>query len=138
MTPCANCTHASYHSPIVGCLAEDCTCEDYQASPKTITDAHAERDEAMGRAQQGTEPDWAEAAITAIRDLRDDRPTFTPDDVWDLLTERKVRPPREPRALGPILKAMANGPAATIRPVGFVESRRRHGAPIRVYEARQA
>lgn len=106
--------------------------------PKTLAQAHQERDQAMAQVEEASSPDWVTEATRATRDLAaltqgQGAAPFTPDDVWDLLETRGVEPPREPRALGPILKRLTK--AAAIRPVGFTESRRRHGAPVRMYEA---
>lgn len=137
---CPDCTHPKEQHTFLGCLNVStglCECErQFPQAQKTPERAEAEKTEAMAKAERGTDPDWAGAAIDAIRTLRD-QGDFTADDVWVLLEERQVPAPREPRALGPILKAMSTGGAATIRSKGFTESRRRHGAPIRVYEARQ-
>lgn len=107
---------------------------------KTLEQAHAERDEAMVRAEQGMDPTWGQHAAQAVRDLATleavDGDPFTADDVWELLADRGVPAPREPRALGPVLKALADGPDAVVKSVGFAPSRRRHGAPVTAYRAR--
>lgn len=133
---CPDCTHPkNHHSALVGCLhdgGEPCMCSRSFKETKTIPQAHAERDEAMGRADRGTDTDWAKEAQEAtawLASIGD----FTPDDIWERLEDRQIPAPREPRALGPILKRMSN--AGRIRAKGFTESRRRHGAPVRVYEA---
>lgn len=134
---CPTCGHPDTHSALVGCLnVEGCDCSASWAPPKTLEDAHQERDAAMAQVSAGTSPEWkteAEKAVTALATRGED---FTPDDVWDYLTEREVTAPREPRALGPILKRLSN--ANVIRAKGFTESRRRHGSPVRVYEAGSA
>lgn len=143
--PCPDCGHLKGgHSPMVGCLTmtdgDPCDCDRSFKEDKPREQMTAERDQAMGQAQQGTDPDWETKATTAVRDLATASQDgtmatrgFTPDDVWVLLEERRVPPPREPRALGPILKRAAR--AGHIRAVGFTESTRRHGAPVRIYEA---
>lgn len=140
--PCANCGHRWTHTTLVGCLAEDCDCEGYASpgetyTPKTLATAHQERDAAMEKAQRGTDPDWEAAAVEAVLSLVEREKVsstpFTPDDVWDWLGTNGWEPPREPRALGPILRRLAK--ADIIRASGFTESRRRHGAPVRLYVA---
>jgi hypothetical protein len=141
---CPDCDHPKgHHGSLVGCLHTEgdydtCDCDRSFKEDKSREQMTAERDQAMGQAEQGTDPDWAgkaEAAVLQLaRSTQTNAPgTFTPDDVWVKLEELRVAPPREPRALGPILKRMAN--AKVIRAVGFTESRRRHGAPVRIYEA---
>lgn len=141
--PCPECGHPKdQHSPMVGCLhvivggvqnpEESCECDRSFKEDKPREQMAAERDQAMGQAEQGTDPMWGAHAEQAVLDLAN-AGTFTPDDVWVKLEEQKVAPPREPRALGPILKRLAN--RKSIRAVGFTESTRRHGAPVRIYEA---
>jgi hypothetical protein len=106
---------------------------------KTLEQAHAERDEAMDRARRGTDPEWAAKAAEAIRDLATVEELtgdpFTADDVWELLESRQVPAPREPRALGPILRALST-PGGPILGVGYAPSRRRHGSPVMSYRSR--
>lgn len=142
MSNCPDCGHdKADHSPMVGCLSlsdpatdrEPCDCDRSFREDKPREQMTAERDQAMGQAQQGTDPDWEADATKAVRTLAVSGRDFSPDDVWILLEEGNVPPPREPRALGPILKRLAK--VGEIRPKGFTESRRRHGAPVRIYEA---
>lgn len=134
---CPDCTHPkNHHSALVGCLhdgGEPCMCSRSFKETKTIPQARAERDEAMGRAERGTDADWAKEAEKATLWVARIGGDFTPDDIWERLEDQKVPAPREPRALGPVLKRMTN--AHLIKPKGFTESRRRHSAPVRVYEA---
>lgn len=135
---CPTCGHMDTHTPMIGCLHADgtsfCDCTTNWTAPKTHADARRERDAAMAQVHQGTDPVWAAAAEQAVVVmLRADNGYFTADDVWDALTTANVPAPREPRALGPILRRLAND--GTIQATGFTESRRRHGAPVRVYVA---
>jgi hypothetical protein len=140
---CPSCHHPkAHHSPLVGCLADDadpCECErSFPNANATPQKAEAEKVEAMGRAASGSDADWVGKVVDAVRHLNDTLATWTPDDVWERLEDQGVPAPREPRALGPILKAMANGPAATIEWLAYDKSRRRHKAPVSVYRARTA
>lgn len=141
---CPDCTHPkSQHTALVGCLHDGpdiCDCDRSFKEAKTQAQMVGERDAAKIRAESGTDPTWATEAAKVIYALAAQtegegpaRFAFTSDDVWERLEELKVPPPREPRALGPILKAAAK--ADRIRAKGFTESRRRHGAPVRLYEA---
>lgn len=132
--PCPDCGHATRVHSFVGCLDDsDCDCtRTFPNANATVEQARAEAAEAMERVERGTDPEWEAAAESAVRGLADLKASFTPDDVWEYLERIGVPPPREPRALGPILKRLAN--ADVIRPKGFTESRRRHGAPVRIYK----
>lgn len=141
---CPNCGHATAHHGRPGCLerTEDgkfCTCElqrEQAAPPKTPAQAVAERDAALDQVAQGTDATWWGAAVVAVTDLAARGETFTTDDVWDLLTTRGIPSPREPRAMGPVMKACLA--AGTITPHGYVPSRRRHATPIREYTGARA
>jgi len=139
-TTCPACHHSDAHTALIGCLHQDgttfCDCQSTWSmaqerfQPKTIEDAHQERDAAMAQVQEHTDPTWATKTEAIIRALVADG-DFTADDVWDDLAKAGVTAPHEPRALGPILKRLIR--AKVIQPMGYTESRRRHGAPIRVY-----
>lgn len=142
--PCADCDHDDTHSELVGCLADACDCPRYvrpSGRTRTVEQARAEGQGAQDRAERGTDPDWETKAVEVITSLANTvdawgaRERFTADDIWEELERRQVPPPREPRALGPILKRLSK-PGGDIHPKGFTESRRRHGAPVRVYTAR--
>lgn len=95
--------------------------------------AQVARDEALGRVEGGSDPRWVAAAERAVIWCANRFGTFTSDEVWDRLEYRKVPAPREPRALGPVMKrAVRDG---LIEPAGYVQSARqeRHCAPVRVY-----
>lgn len=147
MNTCPECDHPKGdHTALMGCLSDggECDCgRSFPEAVKTLEGAKAEAEEAQGRAERGTSPDWADAAEAAVRHLATTtegegpvRSFFTSDDVWVYLEETKAPECREPRALGPILKRLQKDDV--IRVKGWTESRRRHGAPIRTYEAGRA
>lgn len=84
-------------------------------------------------AVQTTEPEWARCAENIVREIAfsSKHSVFSSDDVWDLLTQDEVPPPHEPRALGPIMQRLAR--EKVMVPVGYAESRRRHGGIVRTY-----
>lgn len=63
------------------------------------------RDEAMERVDRAASKTWKECADTAIHQLARTRRSLTSSDVWTLLDEWKVPRPKEPRAMGPRMKA---------------------------------
>lgn len=126
---CQNCQHLTDdHSNLAGCLL--CGCSMKRRDIQRTTDQAATA-EALQRVEAAASPGWIASANDVVATLARARQPFTPDDVWDLLDDRGVEPPREPRALGPVLKAAAR--AGTIRIEGTASSRRRHGALIRSY-----
>lgn len=139
---CPTCGHSEQHTALIGCLYQDgyvfCDCSSTWSlaqarvpQPKTLQDAHRERDAAMAQVDANADSAWKEAAWTTILALMDAMEAFTADDVWDALAAARVTPPREPRALGPILRNMIQ--VGLIEAHGYAQSRRRHGSPIRIY-----
>jgi hypothetical protein len=63
--------------------------------------------EAMDQVGANAQMVWKMAATNAIRDLAANNKEFVADDVWGLLQRRGVPAPREPRALGPMMKLAA-------------------------------
>lgn len=151
MANCPACTHPSDdHSNLAGCIICTCTTKrrDIPAlapglpapapipAPKTMTDAVRERDAAMAQVASGTDQVWAALAQEAVNDLAASGRIFSSDDVWDTLVERRVAVPREPRALGPIMKrSIASG---VIVQDGYTKSRRRHAAILATYQGVEA
>lgn len=135
-TTCPACHHPDQHSPMAGCLWQDavqfCDCTHAWTPPKTTAQAQAETDAAVAQVDENADAAWQEQAANAVRVLAIGG-TFTPDDVWEWLTAQGVPAPREPRALGPVIRRALE--ARIIHATGYSTSRRRHGAVIRVYEA---
>lgn len=143
--PCADCGHATIHLPELGCLWSgdpydadtDCPCAVYVpptpvvVSSPTLERARAERDAALEQVEAAASPGWLNAAGDALDIRATTGLPFTTDDVWGDLEARGVPAPREPRALGPIVKRALR--AGTIVPAGYTQSRRRHAALIRTY-----
>ncbi len=98
----------------------------------TLDEARRERDDAMTRADGGTDLAWQADVETAARQALAASPdgTVTADDLW----HTGLRQPREPRALGPaMLRLVARG---LLRRTGdYRPSTRRHATPIPVYTA---
>lgn len=93
------------------------------------------RDEALERVESASDPDWVVSAEKALLYVSMSLQTFSTDDVWDRLRMLSVPAPREPRALGPVMRrAVRDG---LIKAVGYAASERpeRHCAPVRMYQA---
>lgn len=74
--------------------------------------------EAQQRAEDHADPEWKADAAAAVVWCAHNLAEFTGDDVWDT----GLRRPREPRALGPIMRKAAG--AGMIEPTGRVETAR--------------
>ena len=140
LPPCADCGHDSIHLAALGCLGGDgtCICPTHVpplpavVSSPTLDRARVERDAAMAQVAEHTDPEWLAQAERAVGHLAALREPFTADSVWEQLAARQVPAPREPRALGPVMKrAVRDG---VIRWTGnYDSSTRRHCTPVRVY-----
>lgn len=133
---CPDCLHSDAHSRLAGCTWSDalafCTCSTAWTAPKTLATARAEADEAMERVEAATDPGWLAHAADAVAHLaRPGMPAFSTDDVWHLLAERKVAPPAEPRAIGPVMKTAVR--SGLLVQDGYTQSVRRHASVIRTY-----
>lgn len=91
-------------------------------------------EEAIERVDAAAPAAWKDEALDAVRTLARGGGRFTTDDVWDALAYLGVAKPREPRALGPVMRRAER--EGTVRWTGtFAESRRRHRTPVRIWEA---
>lgn len=66
--------------------------------------AAAQRDVAIDRVDAAASLVWQEAAWRAITYVASVRKAFTTDAVWFVLEKWGVEPPREPRAMGPMMR----------------------------------
>lgn len=98
-----------------------------QESLLDLIEAERQRDEAMAQAEAHADPDWLERARAVVLDVARIHDSFTADDVWSFLEK-----PREPRALGPVLKGLAQ--EGLIHSTGqYRKSTRRHAAAVVVW-----
>jgi hypothetical protein len=96
----------------------------------TLFDAEEARDEALGRVERGA-GDWFQRARDTVQLVALARFDFTTDEVWDALGEDR---PKEPRALGAVMKAMAG--EGKIRATGEYRKSVRvdcHARPVAVW-----
>lgn len=102
------------------------------ATQTSMFDAIAARDAALERVDAAADPEWKDTALEAVYQVCRTHLVFTSEDVWNA----GLAKPREPRALGPVLKrATAMGWCHPT--VGFVTSSMttRHAAPVRQYRS---
>jgi hypothetical protein len=85
------------------------------------------RDEALAAVEGGADAAWMAAAKRVLWALIKSGQEFTADDVWE-----QVPTPREPRALGPVMRAAQR--AGYMEDTGrMAPSRRRHATKITVW-----
>ncbi|MFD9368566.1 hypothetical protein ACFWA6_12775 [Streptomyces sp. NPDC060020] len=95
--------------------------------PTTAT-ATAKRDAAIAQVDANADDEWKRYALGFIAELSADLAEFTTDDLWDA----GLIKPREPRALGPVMRRAAKrGLIATTGQ--FRSSRYRNCAPLPVW-----
>ena len=91
-------------------------------------------DLAIDRVGQAADPDWLDLAAAAIKHLAETRPAFTSDQVWQQVAG--ASPPREPRALGVVMRRAAK--AGLIEATGrWIASGRvaAHSNPKRIWRS---
>lgn len=87
--------------------------------------------EGMRRVERHADPEWKHRAYAAGVYLSRNRDEFTADDFWAL-----VEKPREPRALGPVLRRLVkDGHCEATGEIRRSLIPVHHRAPVRVYRA---
>jgi len=89
------------------------------------------RDQAITQVETNTDPQWATICYNIIVNMPD---TFTTDNIWQALEDAGVVAPREPRAVGGVLRrACVDG--LIVASDRFVSSARVacHARPVRVW-----
>jgi hypothetical protein len=95
---------------------------------RTISEATAQRDAAIAQVDANADDEWKRYALGFIAEMSADMDEFTTDDLWDA----GLIKPREPRALGPVMRRAAKrGLIATTGE--FRKSRYRNCAPLPVW-----
>lgn len=96
----------------------------------TITDARKSRDAAIDQVDVNADDGWKRYALGFIAELSGQLEEFTTDDLWDA----GLIKPREPRALGPVMRRAAK--RGLISATGeYRKSRYRNCAPLPVWSA---
>ncbi|MEU9975059.1 hypothetical protein [Streptomyces sp. NPDC051014] len=94
----------------------------------TTLDAQKSRDAAIAQVDANADDAWKRYALGFIAEVSADLDEFTTDDLWDA----GLIKPREPRALGPVMRRAAKrGLIATTGE--FRASRYRNCAPLPVW-----
>lgn len=78
---------------------QPCPCCSGMQAPAVPINVAGVVEEAIARADRGMDPGWRERALQALYAVACTRPEFTSEDLWDVLDR-----PREPSAMGPILR----------------------------------
>jgi len=93
---------------------------------------------AIEKSERGTSLVWREIALNTLHRLCKARPggTITADDVWIALEQNANDMPREPSALGPVMRAgkKAGWMTATNRTIESVRPTQ-HCKPLRIWES---
>ena len=109
-------------------------------SARPVLDAKASkeaRDEGIGRAEANAGQDWNDAMDMVVIEVAQRKPWFTSDDVVELADQKGIETPKEPRALGGVLRRAAIDRVCEKEPVPGVPTRRvsRHRAPLTVWRS---
>ncbi|MFF0481086.1 hypothetical protein [Streptomyces sp. NPDC004435] len=93
-------------------------------------DARTRRDAAIAQVDANADDGWKRYALGFVAELSGRMPEFTTDDLWDA----GLIKPREPRALGPVMRRAAK--RGLIRTTGeYRASRYRNCAPLPLWTA---
>lgn len=99
-----------------------------------IIAANEARDKAIERVGKSSRPEWVlqiRAAILAVATSND---TFTTDEVWQYCEDHGIEPPREPRAIGAVMRELASSGQITTTDAYRMSARPAcHRRPIRVW-----
>jgi hypothetical protein len=105
-----------------------------QPKPKPVPsptqqEAAAATEMAVEAVEHNADPEWLERAFQAVQICARDNAHFTVDRVWDYIEK-----PREPRALGPVMRRAMS--AQVIASTGeYDKSDRRHSSPVMIYKS---
>jgi hypothetical protein len=97
-----------------------------------LAEARAARDKAIAQAVENAPDEWLAQANRAVLSVAWRLHEFTADDIW----ATGLPQPREPRALGGVLKALAK--SGVIAKTGRFQSTarvRRHAAPVAIWRS---
>ena len=109
---------------------------DMLVSPDDVDKAIEARDAGIDAAERGASTVWLAQTLTSVRVMAEHRLEFTTDAVWAHNELREVPPPREPRAMGAVIRHARS--IDWIEPTDrFVPSVRpeHHRGPIRVWRS---
>lgn len=98
--------------------------------------AKAAADEAIARVEAAAYQSWIFKARRAVRFLARQNAEFTSEEVWALLAQHNIDPPREPRAMGAVFRTMKA--AGVIKSTGIYRAGSRvesHGRPVMVWRS---
>lgn len=92
------------------------------------------KDEAIDRVERNTSEEWKKTALRAVKWRAKKGMPFTTDDVWADLEGAAVIPPREPRAMGAIMrKAVSDGCIVATEKTIKSKKASNHKRPVRVW-----
>lgn len=101
-----------------------------------LAEGRARRDEAVSRVEQHTSASWRKSAEAAAAQVAVEQPELTTDDVWEVLKREGVEGPHEPRAMGPVMLALARQNVIVATPHFTTTARPvAHAAPIRIWRS---
>ncbi|MEI8100772.1 MAG: hypothetical protein WCH09_04325 [Bacteroidota bacterium] len=94
------------------------------------------KEQALEKARRGAPPLWMKECMDAIRLCATEMPTFTTDDIWEVLEGKGVEAPREPRAMGVAMVRAVRMKMVTILERTAVSRRRvNHGRRVQIWQS---
>jgi len=96
---------------------------------------HGAAEKAIAKAGANADPEWAMAALAAIRTVAERAELFTADDVWPLLPDEVVKT-HDGRALGAMFQAAKRkGVCAATEDFKPCNRVKRHASPVRIWKS---
>jgi hypothetical protein len=104
-----------------------------------MKDGEQLRDAGMRRVEAGAEhdnPNWPAEAMYVVKQVAKIQETFIADDVHNMADSLGLKPPRDKRAWGPIMRrAMCSGVCTKTGQYVNTERASRHAAPVPIYQS---
>jgi len=94
------------------------------------------REEAIAKVRGHVDPGWFCRALSAVRTVARERPTFTTDQVWERLIRDGVGAVTEPRAMGSVMRTAES--TGVVKATDTWELSKRpgcHRRPVRVWRS---
>jgi hypothetical protein len=95
------------------------------------------RDEAVRRVEDHAPVDWNKQALAAVKFVAERKREFSTDAVWQVLEQRGIGGPPEPRALGAVMRRAVR--VGLVEATDRVEKSRRpecHRRPVKLWRSR--
>ena len=100
------------------------------------TEGERLKQKALVQVYSASDPAWNWQAVLAGKTVARENNEFTADDIWERLEKAGVSSPKEPRAMGPIMRALETAGICSITDRTIPSARPgRHRGSVRVWKS---